>query len=135
VNVSTLVPLTGIVAASNDLLICTGPMTVSIAVLLVAPAPLSFELIAPLVLLHTPVVEPITVTLNWHIPLAASVPPLKLMVLGAVVVTEPPLQAAVGPELATVIPAGSTSVKLMPLRLSVVFGLVIVNVSEVVPFN
>jgi hypothetical protein len=135
VNVSVEVPPIGIVAALNDLLIDTAPITVSVAVLLVAPAPLSAELIGPVVLFHTPVVDPITVTLNWHVPVAASVPPLNVIVLGKVVVTEPPLQAAVGPELTTVTPGGNVSVKLIPLRPSVVFGLVIVKVSEVVPPN
>jgi hypothetical protein len=133
VNVSVEVPPIGIVAALNDLLIDTGPITVSVAVLLAAPAPLSVELIAPVVLFHTPVVDPITVTLNWHIALAARVPPLNVIVLGAVVVTEPPLHSGVGPELATVTPAGNVSVKLIPVRPLPAFGLVMVKVSEVVP--
>src|SRR5262249_49214561 len=110
VNVSTLVPPSGIVAASNDLDIDGGPTTVSVAVLLVPPAPLSFELIGPVVLLHTPVVPPVTVTLNEQLPLAASVPPENVIVPGAVVDTIPPPHAAVGPDVGTVIPAGSVSV-------------------------
>jgi len=114
VNVNTLVPLSGMVAASNDFAIDGGPTTVSIAVLLVPPAPLSFELMLPVVLLQTPVVEPVTVTLNEQLPPPASVPPLKLIRFGEVVETMPP-QAAVGPEVGTVIPAGSESVKAMPV--------------------
>jgi hypothetical protein len=64
VNVNTLVLPSGIVAASNALAIDGGPTTVNVAVLLVAPAPLSVELITPVVLFHTPVVEPVTVTAN-----------------------------------------------------------------------
>jgi hypothetical protein len=115
VKVRTLVPPIGIVAASNDLVIDGGPTTVSVAVLLVPPAPLSFELIAPVVLFQTPVVEPVTVTLNEQPPLAASIPPEKLMVLGEVVETMPP-QAAAGPEVGTVIPAGNVSVNETPVK-------------------
>src|SRR5215472_17097889 len=104
------------VAASNDFIIDGGPTTVSIAVLLVPPAPLSFELMFPVVLFHTPVVDPVTVTLNEQLPPPASVPPEKLIVLGAVVETMPPPQAAVGPEVGTVIPAGSVSVNVIPVR-------------------
>jgi hypothetical protein len=133
VNDSDVVPFSGMVAAPNNFWIVGGPTTIRVAVLLVVPVPPSVELIAPVVLFHTPVIEPVTVTLNWHIAPAASDPPLNEMVLGPVVVTEPPLHAGVGPELATVTPAGRVSLKLMPLRLSVAFGLVIVKVSEVVP--
>jgi hypothetical protein len=116
VNVRTLVPFTGIVAASNDFVIDGGPTTVSAAVLLVAPVPLSFELMAPVVLLHTPVVPPVTVTLNEQFPLAASVPPEKLIRFGDVVDTMPPPQAAAGPDVATVIPAGNVSVNVRPVN-------------------
>jgi len=133
VNVSVAVPPSGIVAALKDLLICTGPITVNVAVFEVAPAPLSFELIAPLVFIHTPVVEPVTVTLKLQLllPPVPSVPPVNEIVPGAVVETVPP-HAAVGPEVATVSPAGSVSVKLIPVRLIDEFGLVIVKVRLVV---
>jgi hypothetical protein len=55
-----------------------------------------------------------------------------VIVLGAVVVTEPP-QAGVGPEVATVTPAGNVSVKLIPVRFCEAFGFVMVNVRLVVP--
>jgi hypothetical protein len=132
VNVSTLVPFNGIVAASNDFIIDGGPTTVSIAVLLVPPAPLSLELMFPVVLLQTPVVEPVTVTLNEQVPLAPSVPPEKVMVLGEVVETMPPPQAAVGPEVGTVIPAGSESMNAMPVSPRVVLGFVMLNVRVLV---
>src|SRR5215472_14432466 len=120
------------VAASNDFIIDGGPTTVSIAVLLVPPAPLSFELIFPVVLLQTPVVDPVTVTLNEQLPLIPSVPPLNVMVLGAVVDTMPPLQAAVGPEVGTVIPAGSVSVNAIPVSPRVELGFVMLNVRVLV---
>jgi hypothetical protein len=133
VNVNTLVPLSGIVAASNPFDIDGGPTTVNVAVFDVAPAPLSVELITPVVLLHTPVVEPVTVTLNEQLPLAASVPPLKLIRFGDVVETMPPPQAAVGPEVATVIPAGNVSVNAMPVKPCVELGFVMLKVRLVVP--
>jgi hypothetical protein len=115
VKLNTLVPPRGIVAALNDFEIDGGPTTVSVAVFEVAPVPLSFELIAPVVLFHTPVVEPVTVKLNEQLPPPASAPPLNVIVLGAVVVSVPP-HVAVGPEVATVIPAGKVSVNAIPVR-------------------
>jgi hypothetical protein len=133
VNVSTLVPFSGMVDASNDFEIDGGPITVSVAVLLVLPAPLSFELITPVVFIHTPVVEPVTVTLKLQLllPPVPSVPPVNEIILGAVVLSVPP-HVEVGPEVATVTPAGSVSVKLMPVRFCDPFGLVMVKLSEVV---
>jgi hypothetical protein len=132
VNVSTLVPFSGIVAASNDFAIKGGPTTVKVAGLLVPPGPLSFELMLPVVLLQTPVLEPVTVTLNEQLPLPASVPTVKLIVLGAMVETMPPPQAAVGPEFGTVIPAGSASLNVIPVSPSEAFGFVMLNVSMLV---
>ena len=85
----------------------------SVAVLLVAPGPLSVALMTSEVLLNVPAAEVSTVTLNEHVvgtgvP-AASVPLLKLIVLGAVVLKLPP-QIAVGPLVATVKPLTSVSV-------------------------
>jgi hypothetical protein len=86
-------------------------------------------------LFHTPVVEPVTVTLKEQLPLAASVPPLKLIKFGDVVEPIPPPQAAVGPEVGTVIPVGSVSVKAMLVRPRELFGLVMLNVRLVVAFS
>src|SRR5262249_41684358 len=131
VNVSVVVPPSGIVAAPNDFEMVAGPTTVMVAVLLVAPAPLSFELMGPVVLFCTPAAVPITVTLNEQVPLAASVPPLNEIKLGAVVVTVPPQVEAV--PFGTDSPAGSVSVKLIPDSVWLEFGLVIVNIRLVVP--
>src|SRR5215470_16216438 len=81
VNVSVVVPFSGMVGEPNPLLIEGGPTTVSVAVLLVEPAPLSVELITPVLLLYTPVCAPVTVTLKLHEPFAASDPPLNVIVL------------------------------------------------------
>ena len=69
---------------------------------------------ALVVLFFEPTVVPVTVTLKVHEVFAASDPPEKEIVLGAVVVSEPP-QIAVGPLFAIVRPAGKTSLKLIPL--------------------
>lgn len=91
-NVNTLVPFNGIVDASKDLVMLGGPTTVRVAVLLVVPAPVSVELIAPVVLFHTPVVDPVTVTVIVQLPLAARLPPENEIVLAEVVVNVPPPQ-------------------------------------------
>jgi hypothetical protein len=136
VNVSVAVgpPIfrpTGIVAAENALLMVAGPITVKLTPLLVVPAPLSVELIGPVILSCTPGVTPVTVTLNEQFVFEASVPPLNEMRLGAVVVTVPPHVAAV--PVGTDSPVGSVSVKVIPVSPKLVLGLVSVNVRLVVP--
>src|SRR5579883_2786792 len=61
-KVSDVVPFSGMLAAPNTLLIVGGPITVRVAVLLVAPVPLSFEEIVPVVLFFTPTVVPCTLS-------------------------------------------------------------------------
>jgi hypothetical protein len=61
------------------------------------------------------------------------VAPERAMPVGAVNVTVPPQTVAV--EFGTVNPFGRVSVKLTPVSASAVFGLVIVNVSELVPLT
>src|SRR5262249_28466075 len=77
---------------------------------------------------------PVTVTLNWHWPLAAIVAPVSEIPVGAVVVTVPP--QIVAEALPTVKPVGSVSVNATPVRdTAFADGLVIVNVNEVVAFS
>lgn len=66
-----------------------------------------------------------------HVPLNASVPPLKEIVLGAVTVSVPPLQAETVEE-ETVSPAGRTSEKETPVRDVPVLGFVNKNDSVLV---
>jgi len=109
--------------------------TFSVAVLLVAPGPLSAEVIAPVVLFFEPVVVPVMFAEIVHEPLAVKVPPDKLIELEpAVAVVVPPhvLLRLLG--FATTSPAGKLSVNATPLRL-VVFGLLIVNVRLVLAFS
>jgi hypothetical protein len=63
----------------------------------------------------------------------ATVAPLRLIVTGAVDINVPP-QALVE-LLVTVRPVGKVSVKATPVSDAVVFGLVMVKVSEVLPFS
>ena len=85
------------------------------------------------VLSIVPAETPFTVTLNVQLVFAASDPPVKLIVLGVVVVKEPP-HVTVGPLLAMVKPPTRVSLKSMPLRALFRFGLVIVKVSvDVLP--
>ena len=77
-------------------------------------------------------------TLNWHCPPTGMLAPVNAMPVGAVVVNVPLLgpQALVLEALATVSPVGSVSVKATPVSGSTFpAGLVMVKVSEVVPFR
>jgi hypothetical protein len=119
-----------ILDAAKLLLMVGGATTVTVAVLDVVPAPLWVEVIAPVVLFFTPAVEPVTVTLKEHEPLAARLPPLRaISPVPAVVVTVPPHCGL--DESAIVKPAGKMSVKAIPERATVVLGLVIVKVNVV----
>ncbi len=70
-------------------------------------------------------------TLNWHWLFAAMVAPVRVIPVGAVVVSVPPQRLA--DALATVNPVGSASVNATPVRASTfAAGFVIVNVREVV---
>src|SRR5437868_561389 len=129
-NVSEVVPFNGIVKAPNDFVIVGGAATVRFAVA-VLPVPPFVELTLPVVLVYWPEVAPVTVMLNTHWLLAAIVAPVRLIPVGAVVVTVPPQMPAEA--FATVNPVGSVSVKATPVRATALApGLVIVNVNEVV---
>src|SRR5260370_165479 len=92
VNVRDVVPFRATVEEPNAFAIEGGPSTASVAVLLVPPAPVSFELTAPVVLLFSPTLVPVTFRPTLHDALAARLPPLRLkLVLPAVApVTLPP---------------------------------------------
>src|SRR5262249_55211541 len=109
-----------------------GAITVRLAVA-VLPVPPSLEVTLPVVLMKAPGAPPVTVTLNWHVPLAATVAPLKEIPVGDVVVRGPP--HTVEELLATVSPGGGVSVTPTPVKGIVLgAGLVIVNCSDVVAF-
>src|SRR5262249_29141872 len=136
VKLSVVVAFSWMLAAPNCLAMLGGPITVMLAVLLVAPAPVSVDEIGPVVLFCTPAATPVTLSEIVHEEFAASVPPLRL--------TEPDPAAAVAvpPQLlesplgvATLRPAGSESLNAIPVKASAVFGLLMLKVSEVLAFS
>ena len=134
VKVNVEVPPNGMLVGENALTIVGGPTTVNIAVLLVPPGPLSFELMLPVVLLFTPTVVPVMFRLIVHDPPAANAPPLRLIVvLPGEAGKLPPQLLMTFAGLATWRPEGRMSVNATPLKLSDAFGLLIVKVKLVVP--
>lgn len=135
-NVSEVVPLKGMVEAPNALLMVGGATTVTTAVLLVAPAPVSVELTAPVVFDLIPAEIPVTLKLTLHEPLAR-IPPLRLKLpLPAVTPTTLPLQVLLRPGVAaTTNPDGRLSDTATPVRPKLELGLVIVSVRLVDPLS
>jgi hypothetical protein len=132
VKVSVVVPFKLMLAAPNAFAMLGGPITVMLAVLLVAPAPLSVDEIGPVVLFCTPAEMPVTFRLIVHEAFAASEPPVRLIEPDPAAAVTVPLQVVVSPfGVATCKPAGSVSLKAMPVSASDVFGLLSVKVSEV----
>src|SRR5579859_435792 len=112
--------------------------TLNVAVLLVAPVPPLVELIAPVVLVTIPDCVPVTFTTIVHVaPGVAMLPPVRLMLVEfAAAVTVPP-QLLVTPGVdATCNPLVKVSLNAIPFSALVLLaGLVIVNVTVVVPFS
>ena len=132
VKVSVVVPFKLMLAAPNALAMLGGPITVMLAVLLVAPAPLSVDEIGPVVLFCTPAETPVTFRLMVHEALAASEPPVRLIEPDPATAVTVPLQVVVRPfGVATCKPAGSVSLKARPVSASEAFGLLSVKLSEV----
>src|SRR5215510_7295685 len=134
VKVTVVVPLSGILAAPKALLIVGGATTVTVAfaVLLLPP---SVELTCTELIL-SPAVVPCTFTETAQEALAATVPPDRLTELA------PPVAVAVPPHVlfkfgveATTRPAGRLSVNANPVSVTLLFGLLMLMVSKVVPFN
>ena len=119
-------------AAPNAFAMLGGPITVMLAVLLVAPAPLSFDEIGPVVLFSMPAAMPVTFRLIVHEAFAASDAPVRLMEPEPAAAVVVPPQLLVSPfGVATANPAGNVSLKAMPVSPSDVFGLLSVKVNEV----
>src|SRR5213080_783709 len=134
VKVRLVEPFSGMLPAPKALMI-TGGATTVIEALEVLPVPPSVEVTCTL-LFFTPAVVPCTSTDTVQEALAARVPPDRLTE------PEPPTAVAVPPQVllrlgvdATTRPAGRLSVNAIPFRVTLVLGLLIVNVSEVVPFS
>ena len=110
------------------------PVTFNVAVLLVAPGPLSAEVITLVVFSFVPVVVPVTFTEIAHEP-AATVPPDKLIELDPATAEVVPLHVllrAFGVE--TTRPVGRLSVNAKPVR-PTEFELLMVNVRLVLAFS
>jgi hypothetical protein len=137
VNVRDVVPFRATVEEPNAFAIEGGPSTASVAVLLVPPVPVSFELTAPVVLLFCPALVPVTFRLTLHDELAGKVPPLRLkLLLPAVPPVTFPLQVLLRPGTdATTNPDGRLSATETPVRASVEFGLLMVKVRLVDPLS
>ena len=137
VKLRLVVPFIGIRPAPNVLVIEGGASTVTLAAA-VPPVPPSTDVTAPVVLFCAPAAVPVTLTLNVHDPLAASVAPAKLTLLPpAVAVIVPPPHDPVKPfGVANAIPAGRLSVKPIPLS-AIAFGagFATVKLRVVVPFR
>jgi hypothetical protein len=107
--------------------------TVRDAVLLVAPGPLSLELIGPVVLFCVPEATPVTFTEKMQDPFAASVPPERLMTLVPAVAVIDPVHVVLKPlGVDTTSPAGRVSLNEIPVNWNA-FGLVTVKLKLVVP--
>jgi hypothetical protein len=107
---------------------------VAVAVL---PVPPSVEVTAPVVLTCAPAAMLVTLTENVQEPLAAIVPPLRLMALvpGVAVIVPAPQVPVMPFGVETTKPAGRLSVKATPVNPTVVLGFVMVKLREVEPFS
>ena len=132
-NVSEVVPFSGMLAAPKALVMLGGVATVKFAVA-VLPVPPLVEVTFPVVFVYWPEAAPVTVTLNTHWLFAAIVAPDSEIPVGAVVVSVPPQTVAVA--FATVSPVGSVSVNATPVSACAFpAGFVMVNVNDVVAFS
>ena len=125
-------PLSGALAAPNAFESTGAPITVKDA-FEVLPVPASVEVIWTELFL-TPALVPVTFTEMAQVPLAGRVPAERLTeVAPAVAVAVPPQVFESAGVLATTRPAGNVSVNAIPVSARLVFGLVMLKVSEVVP--
>src|SRR5436305_3173201 len=137
-RVNEVLAFSRMLAAPKPLVIVGGVATLSVAVLLVAPVPPLVELTAPVVLVTVPDCVPVTFTTIVHVlPGVAMLPPVRLMLVElAAAVTVPP-QVLLTPGVdATCNPLVNVSLNAIPFSALVLLaGLVIVNVTVVVPFS
>src|SRR5215469_189614 len=103
----------------------------------VPPVPPSVDVTAPVVLFCCPAAVPVTFTLNVQEAVTARVAPDKLITLVfCVAVIVPPPQVPVRPFGVEIIrPAGKVSLNPIPVSVVDVFGLLMVKLRLVEPFN
>jgi hypothetical protein len=123
---------TAMLAAPNDLLMVGGDTTVRLA-LAVFPVPPLVEVTWTL-LFNVPAELPFTLTETAHVPLVASEPPARLTEPApAVAVTVPPQVLVALGVAATTIPLGNVSLNAKPVNARLALGLVMLNVTVLVP--
>ena len=128
--------LSGIEGAPKDFVNDGAAITLSVAVLLAAPAPLSSELIASVVLFFAPSLVPVTLTAIVQLAFAESEPLAKVIEPDPAAAVTVPLQLLTTFGVAaTVIPEGRLSVKAICESDCDGFGLVIVKVKLVEPLT
>lgn len=134
-NVSEVLVFSGIVGAPKVLVMLGGATTVMLAVA-VLPVPPSVDETAPVVFVSTPAVLPVTFSEIVQNVFAATVPPLRLMLVEPEVapVTDPPQPLLRFGVLDTASPAGSASVNAKPVKV-MELELVILIVSVVLAFS
>ncbi len=134
VNCSEVVAFSAMIVGLNARLSVGGAITLMVADA-VPPVPPSTEVTLPVVLFWSPPAVPTTFTENVHDPEAASDAPDRLIKLVfCVSVIVPPPHVPVCPlGVAITRPAGSVSLKPMPVSAVPVFGLLIVKLSTAVP--
>ena len=136
VNVSEVVAFRAMLLGLNTLAIDGGATTL-IEAEAVPPVPPSVEVTFPVVLFCVPAAIPVTFTEKVQEPLAAIVPPLRLITfVPAVAVIVPAPHVPVRPFGVEITrPAGSVSLKATPVSATVVLGLVMVKLKLVEPFS
>jgi hypothetical protein len=135
VKLSDVEPFSGMLAAPNALMITGAPTTV-IEAFEVFPVPPSVEVTCT-ELFFTPAVVPCTSMEKAQEPLGAKAP------VASVTDPAPAVAVTVPPQLlplrlfgvATTKPAGKVSVNAIPFSVTLVLGFVMLNVSDIVPFN
>src|SRR5882724_2503981 len=134
VKVKLVDPPKGMLAAPNALMITGCPATVMLA-FAVLPVPPSVDVTCTLLVI-APTAVPVTFSETVQDAFAASVPPDKLTVPDpAAAEIVPPHELFNVGEVETIRPAGKVSEKAIPLKTTMLFGLLIVKVSEVEPFS
>jgi hypothetical protein len=123
-------------ASPKDVLSEGGNTTATVANA-VPPVPPSIEVTAPVVLFCTPVVVAVTLTLNVQDELVDRPAPERLILAPrGLAVIVPPLHEPLNPlGEETTSPAGSVSVKPMPLKEAAAFGFTMTKVRLVLPFS
>jgi hypothetical protein len=136
VKVRLVALFTGTEAAPKAIVIAGGLMTVSVAEA-VLPVPASVELTLPVVLFCTPSAMPFTFTVNVQLLFAASVAPVRLILLdpATAVIVPPPQEPVNAFGVATTSPAGRTSENATPLIGLPKLGFVIVKLRLVAAFG